>query len=306
MSRWQLLSAVAVVLMLASSTAEARPLITLTFDDLPAHGPLPAGTTRLAIVKDIVTALKAAQAGEVYGFINGVLTEREADMPVLQLWRDAGLPIGNHGWSHLNLDDVGATAASADLVRNEALVAALAGGTDWHWFRYPYLAEGHDPAARLALRQDLVARHYRIAGVTMSFDDYLWNPSYARCVATNDAAGIARLEASYLAAATSAAAEARANARALYGRDIPYVLLMHAGAFDARMLPRLLALYRRQGFAFVPLAKAEADPAYAADVDPSLPPVATIRDRLLAAGKTPAPRTDIASILAAFCPAPLG
>jgi hypothetical protein len=26
----------------------------------------------------------------------------------------------------------------------------------------------------------------------------------------------------------------------LYNRDIPYVLLMHIGAFDARMLPRLL------------------------------------------------------------------
>lgn len=305
MSRWQLLSAIAVVLA-AASPAGARPSITLTFDDLPAHGPLPAGTTRLAIVQEIVTALKTARVGEVYGFVNGVLTEREADMPVLQLWRDAGLPIGNHGWSHLNLDDVGAIAASADLVRNEPLVAALAGATDWHWFRFPYLAEGRDPAVRLALRQDLIARHYRIAGVTMSFDDYLWNPPYARCLVTGDAAGIARLETSYLAAATSAAAEARANARTLYGRDIPYVLLMHAGAFDARMLPRLLALYRQEGFTFVPLAKAEADPAYAADVDPSLPPVATIRDRVIAAGKTPAPRIDIAPELAAICPVPVG
>nr|WP_295660592.1 polysaccharide deacetylase family protein [Polymorphobacter sp.] len=294
------------VVLAVASPAGARPSITLTFDDLPAHGPLPVGTTRLAIVQDIVTALKTARVGEVYGFVNGVLTEREADMPVLQLWRDAGLPIGNHGWSHLNLDDVGATAASADIVRNEPLVAALAGNTDWHWFRYPYLAEGRDPAARLALRQDLVARHYRIAGVTMSFDDYLWNPPYARCLAAADAAGIAWLERSYLAAATSAAAEARANAQALYGHDIPYVLLMHAGAFDARMLPRLLALYRQEGFAFVPLAKAEADPAYAADVDPSLPPVATIRDRVIAAGKTPAPRTDIAPELAAICPVPAG
>lgn len=151
MSRWQLLSTIAVVLAVASA-ANARPSITLTFDDLPAHGPLPAGTTRLAIVQDIVTALKTARVGEVYGFVNGVLTEREVDMPVLKLWRDAGLPIGNHGWSHLNLDDVGATAASADLVRNEPLIAALAGSTDWHWFRYPYLAEGLDPAVRLALR----------------------------------------------------------------------------------------------------------------------------------------------------------
>jgi hypothetical protein len=37
------------------------------------------------------------------------------------------------------------------------------------------------------------------------------------------------------------------------------------------MLPRLLALYRELGFRFVTLPEAERDPAYAADVDPSLP-----------------------------------
>ena len=67
------------------------------------------------------------------------------------------------------------------------------------------------------------------------------------------------------------AASARLS-KALYGRDIPYVLLMHIGAFDARMLPRLLALYREEGFRFTTLPEAERDPAYAADVDPSLPP----------------------------------
>jgi hypothetical protein len=46
---------------------------------------------------------------------------------------------------------------------------------------------------------------------------------------------------------------------------------MHAGAFDARMLPRLLALYQRYGFRFVALDEAERDPAYRADLDPSLP-----------------------------------
>lgn len=50
------------------------------------------------------------------------------------------------------------------------------------------------------------------------------------------------------------------------------MLLMHIGAFDARMMPRLLALYRHRGVRFVPLAEAERDPAYASDMQPSLPP----------------------------------
>ncbi|WP_419815303.1 polysaccharide deacetylase family protein [Glacieibacterium sp.] len=291
----------ALVIALAAVPATARPQLAITFDDLPAHGPLPAGTTRLAVAQAVIDALKAARVGEVYGFVNGFLTERAPDLPVLELWRAAGLPVGNHGWSHLRLDDVGAAAATVDLDRNEPLVATLAGKTQWHWFRFPFLAEGNDPAMRLAFRHELATRGYRIAGVTMSFGDYLWNPAYARCVAKGDTAAIARLETSYLADAAETATAARTDARSAYGRDTPYVLLMHIGAFDARMLPRLLAQYRRDGFAFTTLAKAESDPVYAADVDPSLPPAASLRERLQAMGKAPAPRTDYAVELATVC-----
>ncbi len=58
----------------------------------------------------------------------------------------------------------------------------------------------------------------------------------------------------------------------LYQKEIPYVLLMHIGAFDARMLPRLLKLYEGHGFTFVSLEDAEKDPFYKYDVDPKLVP----------------------------------
>ncbi|MEX7006053.1 polysaccharide deacetylase family protein, partial [Pseudomonas aeruginosa] len=77
-------------------------------------------------------------------------------------WRAAGLPLGNHTYSHANLDKVGAAAFSADVVRNEAPLSAVAKGTDWHWFRYPFLSEGSTPAVRDAARADLRARGYRV------------------------------------------------------------------------------------------------------------------------------------------------
>jgi hypothetical protein len=86
--------------------------------------------------------------------------------------------------------------------------------------------------------------------------------------------------------------------QALYGRDIPYVLLMHAGAFDARMAPRLLALYRAKGFGFTTLAEAEADPFYRTDVEPGLPPApTTLEDALRAKGlPVPANPVDLAAL----------
>jgi hypothetical protein len=135
----------------------------------------------------------------------------------------------------------------------------------------------------------------------MSFGDYLYNGPYARCVAKNDAASIARLEASYLAAADAAIDYSRAMSKAIYGRDIPYVLLMHVGSLDARMLPRLLKLYRDKGFSFVSLQDAEKDPFYKNDLDLSLPPVPdtleeAMRARNLSPPTRPQPTVDLNAI----------
>jgi peptidoglycan-N-acetylglucosamine deacetylase len=159
----------------------------------------------------------------------------------------------------------------ADLLKDEPTLEKSAGNSDWHWLRYPFLAEGDTPDKRAETRKFLAAHGYRIAAVTMSFGDYTWNEPYARCVAKNDTAAIAQLESSYLDAASHDADFRRAVAKTLLGHDIPYVLLMHVGAFDARMLPRLLDLYRSKGFTFITLKEAENDPFYASSVDPSLP-----------------------------------
>jgi peptidoglycan-N-acetylglucosamine deacetylase len=145
------------------------------------------------------------------------------------------------------------------------------GDGDWHWLRFPNLAEGDTPEKRAAARGFLKDHDYRIAAVTMSFADYAYNEPYARCVAKGDQASIAKLEDAYLGAANASIGYTRAMAKALFGHDIPYVLLMHVGALDARLLPRLLKLYRGRGFSFVSLEDAEKDSFYRNDIDLSLP-----------------------------------
>jgi peptidoglycan/xylan/chitin deacetylase (PgdA/CDA1 family) len=261
----------------APAAAAARPQIALTFDDLPAHGPLPPGGDRLAIARAIIATLAAHHAPS-FGFMNAGFGVGDAQAArALVAWHAAGLPIGNHTFHHLNLDQVGPAAFLADAHRNEAPLAAAAGGGDWHWFRYPFLAEGHDAAARATVRAALHRDGYRVAAVTMSFGDYAWNDAYARCVARHDDRAVAGLSRSYLAAAKAQAQRARDLAHGALGRDIPYVLLMHLGAFDAQMLPQLLSLYEQMGFGFTTLPAAERDPFYAAATDLSRPgPTATL------------------------------
>ncbi len=188
------------VLLCALAAPAAAQQIALTFDDLPSHSALPPGTTRVAVAEQIIAALKDAKTPPVYGFVNGIRLEDDpASAPVLKLWRDAGFPLGNHTWSHMNLNQNSEADWEADTLKNEAVLAPLGG--DWHWLRYPYLAEGETPAKHDAARAFLAAHGYRIASVTMSFDDYLWNEPYARCVVKRDAATIAALETSWLTAA---------------------------------------------------------------------------------------------------------
>lgn len=266
--RWMRPLALILASAVAGHAVAAQPSvkIALTFDDLPAHSVLPPGVSRMDVAGRLLAAFHDAGTPPIYGFINGVQEEREPDsIGVLSLWRAAGHPLGNHTWTHMGLGSNNLADWEADLVRNEPLLAKHMAGQDWHWLRYPYLHEGETPDTHAAARKMLKARGYRIASVTMSFGDYAWNGPYARCMAKGDAAAVTALEASYLKAAKDSLDYSRGLSAKLYGRDIPYVLLMHAGAFDARMAPRLLALYRDNGVAFVTLQEAERDPFYAAD-----------------------------------------
>ena len=167
----------------ACNNARAQQ-IAFTWDDVPAHGPLPAGELRLGIGHRIIEAMQAQHLPPAYGFVNGVAIEREPDSaPMLKDWRDAGFPLGNHTWSHMNLNTASLEDWEADVLKNEPVLEKYAAGSDWHWLRYPFLAEGDTPEKRAAARQFLAAHRYRIAAVTMSFGDYMWNEPYARCVA---------------------------------------------------------------------------------------------------------------------------
>jgi peptidoglycan/xylan/chitin deacetylase (PgdA/CDA1 family) len=254
-------------LVLAAGLACGQQMA-VTIDDLPVHGPLPPGMTRLEIAQSILATLKREKMPPVYGFINAERVEKDPSMlGVLTAWRTARQPLGNHTWAHLDLNDESPEEFALEVTRNEPLLQSLMGKEDWHWLRYPFLREGDTLEKRRAVRAWAFAHQYKIAQVSMDFEDYLWNAPYARCAAQHDEASIQKLHATYLAVADQYYGVFRELSRLVYGRDIKYVLLMHVGAFDARMLPELLALYRAKGVKFISLPDAMSDPAYQDDPD---------------------------------------
>jgi len=231
----------------------------------------------------MIEAFKAKGVPGVYGFVNaknmGANGDTEKDS-VLKVWADSGFPLGNHTFSHIDLNAASVQEFENEIVANESVLQGLMGGRDWHWFRYPFLHEGDTLEKRHAVRKYLAEHGYKVAQVTLDFADYAWNNPYARCVAKQDTQGIEWLKSSYLSTAKEDIALDRKLSMMLLGRDIKYVLLLHIGALDSIMLPDLLHLFKKQGFDFISLEEAQKDPAYQSDPDAALKFGGTLLEQL--------------------------
>ena len=264
--------------------------LAITIDDLPQNGPLPPGVTRVDITRDTLAVLKKRQVPAVYGFINAKKLEGSVDgAEALKVWA-AAEPFGNHTYTHIDLEANTAEAFEREVEQNEPTLELLAKpGSDWHWLRYPYLHEGDTVEKRRAVREYLTKRGYKIAQVTLDWEDYMWNNAYARCAAKNDTKSIEWLRTSYLSTASEFLDLGRAQAKLIYGHEINYVLLMHLGAYSSTIMPDALDLVNKKGFKLVTLEEAQSDPVYQGDPDIGLHDAGTMLDQMMQLKQIPYP-----------------
>lgn len=264
-ARWfgMCLGAVALLVAGHAAAGEGSYKLAITTDDLPSHGALPAGMTRSGITKMTLDAYAAHKVPRVYGYINAVHLNDDADTAkVLHMWRAAGHPLGNHHVSHANVDAGTAEDFIAGIEANEPVLSALMPGENWHSFRYPFLNAG-DATRGPVVAEWLKAHGYTIADVSMSFNDWAYTDAHARCVAKGDTAAIETMKARYMDEVRAQIVRSKAVSQKVYGRMIPQVLLTHIGGFGAIMLPQVLDELEKSGAKFVTLEEAQSDAAYA-------------------------------------------
>jgi peptidoglycan/xylan/chitin deacetylase (PgdA/CDA1 family) len=252
----------------ASSLPRSRQ-IALTFDDLPGVVLPEEGTTRLAeIIEKLVSAIAAERAPTI-GFVNeGKLGPEGAPEPkrvaLLERWLAAGLELGNHTFSHIDLHHNALGAFEQDAARGEAVTRGLlaAHGMRLRFFRHPFLHTGRSLEIRHAVERSLAARGERIAPVTVDNSDWIFARAYAAARAGGDAAAAERIAAAYVPYMESKVEYFERQSVALFSREIRQVLLLHANALNADRFGELVSMLRRRGYAFVSLARALEDHAY--------------------------------------------
>ena len=293
-----LLHAVIAALLVGLPIAPAAAIdVAVTFDDLPG------GRAEIAAVLD--TLAKRHWQG-VPGFVNGgqISSTNGADGQ-LRRWMAAGQRLGNHTFSHADLWAMSTEAYLADLRRNEAVLAQVAGEQlSWRLFRYPFLFEGRSPGEYRDIRSALQAQGYTVAQVTIDPYDWAWDDAFNRCRTAQDEAGVRAVQEGFIRDALAQLHWADNAAQAVFGRPIKHILLLHIRSLAAATLDPLLDAFVAAGVRFVPIEEALADPAYATDAAGIGPVGGTYLRQLMRAhpGRgTPVPPAHPMAAIDAFC-----
>lgn len=235
------------------------PAIAVTIDDLPWIGAVrPAETSSDALRRMIDSFTR--RAVPAHGFVN--CGRVGAGAPLLRMWLDAGLELGNHGAEHLDLNDAPLGDWLRDVRRCDAYVRDVS-GRDTVWFRYPYLHQGATAERQDAALEVLRELESPIAHVTIDNSDWILAVAYGDAVAAGDAERAADVAAAFVDHILAATEHYRSVAARKLGRDIPHILLLHANLLVADHVGTLLDSLVARGFRFVSVTDAQRDSAYA-------------------------------------------
>ncbi len=247
----------------------AQREVAVTFDDLPLNTRVFQDiAAQVRITTTLVASIKRHGIPAI-GFVNegklrstGRVDERR--IALLQYWVSAGLELGNHTYSHLDLHASSVDTYVRDIAQGDSVTTSLLRSSDRRprYFRHPYLHTGRDLGTRLRVESFLNQRGYVVAPVTIDNSEYVFAAAYERAIARRDQHEQRRIAAAYLDYMDRVFAYYEQQSMALFGREVRQVLLLHANALNADHFSALADVIARRGYRFVPLERALADSAY--------------------------------------------
>lgn len=251
-----------ILLLLAAGCLFGQRQVAVTIDDLPLGGKPPRDCEVKALTDLTARLLHPLQELRVpvTGFVIGGRC-RESFAAALRLWTAAGYELGNHTWSHRDLNTTPLDEFEADLLRGEEALAAVTGGKP-RYFRHPMLRTGGSPEKRAAFETFLAAHGYTIAPVTLDNSDWMFAAVYGAARMRGDDALAARVRQAYLPYLESIFDFFEKRSVEVAGREFPQILLIHVSELNAEIMPDLLRMMKGRGYRFVSLEAALRDPVY--------------------------------------------
>lgn len=227
--------------------------IAITIDDLPFvgtnsndEGNLRRSRERfLSIVQSLVEYQVPATGFVIAGAIG------KGQWELLETFRQQGFAIGNHTYSHANLNRTSSEQYIAEIDRADKVLSPVM--TEPKYFRYPYLAEGKGQTKQ-DVTDFLAANQYTIAPVTIDSKDYLFNERLLNVPWRVRSQSINRIKREYLAYIWKQTLRAEKSSHS-NGKEI---LLIHANLINSHCLGDIISMYKEHGYRFITLDEALA------------------------------------------------
>ncbi len=243
--------------------------VAFTFDDLPAPSDSVVSYEPAAL--QAMTARLLAELKEYHvpaiGFVNEEKLDRgdfSQRVDILKMWVDAGFPLGNHTYSHPDIDKTPLAAYELDFLRGEMVTEPLmrSKGMRERYFRYPFLDVGATQGDARAFKNFLARQGYAVAPVTIDNQEYMFAAVYAHAMARGDTATADRVAASFLSYMNDVFDYFEKFSSQTLGYEPRQVLLLHADELDTDELGNLVKMLRARGYRFITLRDALFDPVY--------------------------------------------
>jgi hypothetical protein len=240
---------------------QSPPRFSITMDDF--HWQNAVKLTAYERNQSILDTLRAHSVKAMLFVIGGNIQEGEGKQ-LLSAWDGAGHVIGNHTYSHRNLNapTTDLKAYQDDILRAEALLKDFPRFRKY--FRFPMLKEGETAAKRDAIREFLATHGYRIGHVTIDNSDWLIDQRLTARLRTNPNADVKPYRDFYLKHMWSRASYYDSLARRVLGYPVKHTLLMHFNLLNGLFLADLMAMFKGKGWRPIDAEEAFRDPLFAA------------------------------------------
>ena len=266
--RWSIVA----VLALCLRAAAQQRTVAITVDDLPyvshTHTALTSADVKRAreVNRKLLSAFKEHRV-PVTGFVNDGRMQglgTNAGVQILRQWIAQGLDLGNHTYSHPDINELSVAQIEDEILRGETTVVALmkGAGKRLEFFRFPMNHTGDTKPKHDAIAAFLAQRGYKLATCTIENADYLFNDAYVRILAQNDKKTAKKLRLEYLAYTSSEIDYFASLNREVLGYEPPEVMLLHDNRLNGDLINSLLDLFIQKNYRFVSLSAAESDAAY--------------------------------------------
>ena len=237
--------------------AEETKEIAITIDDLPlvaSRMDTPGNQQRsIERFNRIVQALVENQVPATGFVIAGSIGKGQ--WTFLEQFRNAGFGIGNHTYSHYNLNAMNAEKYLADLDKADRMLTPIM--TTPKYFRYPYLAEGSKKTKPQVLAY-LESHNYTIAPVTIDSKDFAFNEQLYKVPYRVRESYVQTIKPRYLAYIWNQTLKAEKKAN---GQPVKQILLIHANVLNSYVLGDIIKMYKENGYKFITLTEALKNPA---------------------------------------------